>query len=45
MKRRGENDLDLDGMEDSDHSPSRGFYVGDLMDFCMGVEIDMDPCF
>jgi len=44
-KRRRENNLDLDEIEGSDPSPPRGFYDGDLMDFSMGAEIDMDPCF
>jgi len=44
-KRRRENDLDLDEIEDLDPSPPRGFYDADLMDFFMGAEIDMDPCF
>ena len=44
-KRRQKNDLDLDEIEGSDPSPPRGFYDGDLMDFFMVVEKDMDPFF
>jgi len=44
-KRRRENVLDLDEIEVSDPSPPRGFYDGDLMDYFMRAEIDMDPCF
>jgi len=44
-KRRQENNLGLDEIEGSDPSPPRGFYVGNLMDFFMGVGVDMDPCF
>jgi len=44
-KTRRENDLALDEIEGLDSSPPRGFYDGDLMDFFMGAEIDMDPCF
>jgi hypothetical protein len=44
-KTRRENDLDLDEIEGSDPGPPRGFYDDDLMDFFMGAEIDMYPCF
>jgi hypothetical protein len=44
-KRRWENNLDLDEIKGSDPSPPKGFYNGDLMDFFMGADMDMDPCF
>jgi hypothetical protein len=44
-KRRQENDLNLNQIKGSDPSPPRGFYDGDLRDFSMRAEIDMDPCF
>jgi len=44
-KRHQENNLDLNDINVTDPSPPGGFYYGDLMDFFMEAEKDMDLCF